>query len=82
MSDLRLSQLKIGDRAIIKHFSSENSTIRRLQEMGLYPGTAIRIIKFAPFGDPLEIKIRGFHLSLRRALAEKIHVTKQNESGK
>ena len=80
MSDVQLSQLNIGDRAIIKHFSSENSFIRRLQEMGLYPGTEIRIIKYAPFGDPLEIKIHGFHLSLRRAVAENIYVTKQNES--
>jgi Fe2+ transport system protein FeoA len=82
MSEMRLSQLKIGDRAIIKRFSNENSIIRRLQEIGLYPGTAIRIIKYAPFGDPLEIKIRGFHLSLRRALAESIFVTKQIESQK
>jgi Fe2+ transport system protein FeoA len=80
MSDVQLSQLNIGDRAIIKHFTNENSIIRRLQEMGLYPGTAIRIIKFAPFGDPLEIKIHGFHLSLRRAVAKNIYVTKQNES--
>ena len=80
MSDVRLSQLKIGDRAVITRFSSENSILRRLQEMGLYPGTSIRIIKYAPFGDPLEIKIRGFHLSLRLALADNIYVTKQSES--
>lgn len=44
-------------------------------EMGLLVGTPVELVRFAPMGDPIEIKVRGYHLSLRRHEAEKIHVT-------
>ena len=44
----------------------------RLRELGLLPGTVIRLVRYAPLGDPLEIDVRGFHLSLRKAEAAEI----------
>ena len=46
----------------------------RLQEMGLLPGTPVQLIRFAPLGDPVEIKVRGYHLTLRKHEAEQILV--------
>jgi len=77
MSEFSLTQLKKGESGVISKFDSEDANTMRLKEMGLHSGVSVRLIKFAPFGDPLEIKIRGFHLSLRRAIAEKIFVIKK-----
>jgi ferrous iron transport protein A len=82
MCEMSLSQLRCGDRAVISKFISENDNIRRLQEMGIHSGVFVRVIKYAPFGDPLEIKVRGFHISLRRSIADKIYVIKKNINGK
>ena len=46
----------------------------RLLEMGLLPGTSVELVRFAPLGDPVEIKLRNYHLSLRKLEAEKIQV--------
>ncbi len=46
----------------------------RLMEMGLLPGTSVELIRFAPLGDPVEIRLRGYHLSLRKHEAEQIWV--------
>jgi len=43
-------------------------------EMGIVPGASVRVIKSAPFGDPLEIRVRGYHLAIRRSEAEQIEV--------
>jgi Fe2+ transport system protein FeoA len=51
----------------------ENGTIsRRLQEMGIIPGSTVRVVKTAPFGCPMEIRVRGFNLAIRRTEAETI----------
>jgi ferrous iron transport protein A len=47
----------------------------RLMEMGLLVGTPIELVRFAPMGDPVEIKIRGYHLTLRKHEAEQIFVS-------
>ncbi len=46
----------------------------RLMEMGLLVGTPVELVRFAPLGDPVEIKVRGYHLTLRRSEAERILV--------
>lgn len=46
----------------------------RLMEMGLLVGTAVELVRFAPLGDPVEIKVRGYHLTLRKSEAERILV--------
>jgi len=71
-----LSSLMPGDRAIVTGIRKTSTMIRqRLLEMGLTKGTAIQMIRFAPFGDPIEIQAKGFRLSLRKLEAEAIMVT-------
>jgi ferrous iron transport protein A len=73
-----LSDLKPGDEAVIRGLDSHSDIQLRLHDLGLCTGTPLRVIKCAPLGDPMEIKIRGFHLSLRRSVARLIRVQKRN----
>ncbi len=71
------SSLQVGDSAIICHAQiSPNSRWRRLMTLGLTPGTKIRVTRVAPLGDPIEIRLRGFNLSLRRDESFGIEVDK------
>ncbi len=67
-----LSDMKVGQRGTLANFDFEES--ERLEEMGLTPGEEIEIIRYAPLGDPIEIKIRGYLLSLRKQEANLIKV--------
>ena len=69
-----LSHLKIGQRAQIVGFKEENALCQRLLEMGITPNEEVKVIRFAPLGDPIEIEIRGYRLSLRRSEADLITV--------
>ncbi|RJX33018.1 MAG: ferrous iron transport protein A [Oxalobacter sp.] len=72
-----IEQLKIGDRAKIKNFAETNSAYRRkLLTMGLTPGVEFQITRVAPMGDPVEIRVRGFSLTLRKEEAAAMHVEK------
>jgi ferrous iron transport protein A len=71
---MKLSELPIGASATVREFPKTGSTFVRLREMGLLTGTRVTLVRTAPLGDPLEIKLRGYHLSLRRAEAELIEV--------
>lgn len=70
-----LSQVPAGAEVRIRGFTPECRDAQRLREMGLLPGTLIKLIRWAPLGDPLEIKVRGYNLSLRRQQADQIEVT-------
>ena len=70
-----LDQLPIGQSAIVDHVGGARAVSRRLMEMGLLPGTRLEAIRRAPLGDPLEIRLRGYLLSLRRADAARITLT-------
>ena len=74
MSLQKLSELSAGDRARISRVTLAGSARQRLMEMGLTPGVEFELVRFAPLGDPLEIRLRGYHLSLRRLEAEGIEV--------
>jgi ferrous iron transport protein A len=69
-----LSQLPVGASATVRDLPKQGTAFLRLREMGLLPGTAITLIRTAPMGDPLEIKVRGYHLTLRKSDAEHITV--------
>jgi ferrous iron transport protein A len=72
-TDLRLSQLPAGQRAVIK--SHEESDFKlTLMEMGCVPGEPIWVEMIAPFGDPMAIQIAGYYLSIRKQDADKIWV--------
>jgi len=76
-----LADLHPGDEGVICHMSEHSRSSERLMEMGLNNGTAFRVIKFAPLGDPIEIKIRGYHLSIRKSAAHQIRVRRRHRGG-
>jgi ferrous iron transport protein A len=69
-----LSDVPMGENAKVTAVKGNNPITRRLMEMGIVPGASVRLIKSAPFGDPLEIRVRGYHLAIRRSEAEQIEV--------
>jgi ferrous iron transport protein A len=71
--DLKLSELRVGQKAIIKEFHSEEIHLK-LMEMGCLPGEKISITKIAPLGDPVSVVVAGYTLSLRLDEAEQILV--------
>jgi ferrous iron transport protein A len=70
-----LTNLPIGMTAKVIAVNGNNAITRRLMEMGVVPGVSVRVIKSAPFGDPLEIRVRGYHLAMRRNEADAIEVS-------
>lgn len=69
-----LSSLKQGDRAVVTEIKVPAGQRGRLLEMGLLVGTPIELVRFAPLGDPVEIKMRGYNLTIRKHEAELIWV--------
>lgn len=69
-----LSDLPIGSEAVIRQLPSGGGVFLRLREMGVLPGTRVKLLRTAPLGDPLEIAVRGYNLSLRRSEASGIEV--------
>ena len=69
-----LDSLQPGESAVVQSLGCEPETGACLMEMGLLPGTPIQFVRSAPLGDPIEITLRGYHLSLRRAEASGIVV--------
>ena len=69
-----LRDVKIGESATVKRLHGEGATKRRIMDMGSTRGTEIKVRKLAPLGDPLELTVRGYELSLRKADAEMIEV--------
>ena len=70
----KLSELVPGDRGRVVKVEGDADAARRLMELGLMRGTTVEVIRLAPLGDPLEVRVRGFMLTLRRAEAEHIEV--------
>ena len=70
----RLSLLKKGESAKVKAVEGEGRIRRRLFDMGITPGVDLSVRKLAPLGDPIEITIRGYELSLRKSEAESVVV--------
>ncbi len=72
---LSLSKLKVGDQAKIIGYAKKDKALRKkLLAMGLLKGTKIKVIRTAPLGDPVEIELRGFQLSLRKEEAQALNV--------
>ena len=69
-----LDRLAPGEGGRIAHIDAEPGIKRRLMELGLVPGTDVEMVRSAPLGDPIEVTVRGLHLSLRRSEARHIHV--------
>lgn len=71
---MKLSELAVGASAVVRDFPKTGTTFLRLREMGLLTGTRLTLIRTAPLGDPIEIKLRGYHLTLRKSEAEHVLV--------
>ena len=70
---MNLSQLELGQYAIIQDFTDVDMSVK-LMEMGCLPGETVQLIKIAPFGDPISISVAGYELSLRRKEASTVLV--------
>jgi ferrous iron transport protein A len=71
-----LDALSAGDFATVLEVGGDLEVAGRLMEMGVLPGTSLQVVRYAPLGDPMEVKARGYHLTLRRAEASGIVVEK------
>ena len=69
-----LKDVAVGDSAIVKRLSGEGALKRRIMDMGVTKGVEIFVRKVAPLGDPIEVTVRGYEPSLRKAEAENILV--------
>ncbi len=69
-----LNELKLNDKGIIKKLEAEGGLKKKLLEMGIIPNSPFEVTKIAPLGDPIDIKIKGYHLSLRKVEAQNILV--------
>jgi ferrous iron transport protein A len=72
---ISLNALPHGVRARVVSVEGEGAVALRLMEMGVVPGAPVRVINAAPLGDPIEVRVHGYHLALRRSEAETILVT-------
>lgn len=71
---MTLNDLKVGGEGVITAVNGGGELRLRLLDMGLIPGTAVKVIKIAPLGDPIEITLRGYELTMRREHAMEIDV--------
>jgi ferrous iron transport protein A len=78
-ADLSLAHLPAGAHARVLAVTGSGAVARRLMEMGVVPGAPVRMIKSAPLGDPLEVRVRGYHLAVRREEAQTIKIVTSDE---
>ena len=69
-----LKDVKVGETATVKKLHGEGPVKRRIMDMGITKGVGLQVRKVAPLGDPMELNVRGYELSVRKADAEMIEV--------
>ena len=75
MNQTLLSEANSGDRCIVLEIAPEPAELRsRLYALGVIPGALLEILRFAPFGDPMQVKVGGSFISIRKAEAKIIQV--------
>ena len=72
-----LAQVQSGKSAVVKSVHGDGPVAKRLMEMGIVPGVKIRVVKTAPFGDPMELRLRGYSLALRLSEARTVEIAKE-----
>ena len=72
---MTLTNLPKGTNGKVISVNGNNAISRRLMEMGVVPGVSVKVIKTAPFGDPMEIRLRGYSLAVRKSEADTIEVS-------
>lgn len=69
-----LTDLAVGSEARVTAVNGEGRVTNRLLEMGVVPGATVSVVKSAPFGDPIQVRVKGYSLAMRRSEAEMIEV--------
>ncbi len=77
---MTLDELSIGKEAVIETVGGEGALRCRLLDMGLIPRTRVQVRKVAPMGDPIEIRLRGYELTIRKEDAKKIEIVTEEKS--
>jgi ferrous iron transport protein A len=72
---LTLANLTIGAEAKVVKVLGKTAITRRLMEMGVVPGVSVKVVKTAPFGDPIQIRVLGYSLAMRKSEAEIIEIS-------
>lgn len=75
---MTLKDVKIGETVTVKKLTGEGAVKRRIMDMGITKGTEVTVRKAAPLGDPIEVTVRGYELTLRKQDAEMIEVLLEN----
>lgn len=71
---MTLKDLKPGEEGVVASIGEKGPVRRRIMEMGVTPGVSVKVVKVAPLGDPIEVNIRGYELSLRKEEASQIQM--------
>ena len=71
---MTLSDVSVGSKAVVLRITGEGAVKRRIMDMGITKGVEIYVRKLAPLGDPIELTVRGYELSIRKADAKMIEV--------
>ena len=74
MAETNLKMLKPGQKGKVLRIRKRGETNKRIVEMGVTPGSVVEVERVAPLGDPIDIRVKGYHLSLRKEEAEGIEV--------
>lgn len=72
---MTLADLPPGASAKVVSVKGNCAVSRRIMEMGIVPGVSVRVVKSAPFGDPIELRVRGYNLAMRKSEADTIEVS-------
>ena len=70
-----LDQMRVGEVARVESIRGDDAIVQRIMEMGLLEGEDVEVIGFAPLGDPMEVRLRDYRLSLRKAEASRVVVS-------
>ena len=80
--NMTLNRLKPGERAVLLNVGGEGALRQHFLDMGLIPGVEVKLVKLAPMGDPMELQVHGYELTLRLADAENITISKLESEDK
>lgn len=69
-----LKDVRVGKTAVVRRLHGEGPVKRRIMDMGITPGVEIKVVKVAPLGNPIEVNVRGYELSLRKEEAQQIEM--------
>ena len=81
ISRVPLHELRVGQRGVVVRVGGKGRARQRMMDMGLVPGTEVKVVRVAPLGDPVEFEVKGYSLSLRKSEASEITVEPSEETG-